>query len=426
MVGVATTGALVPLNTGDLDALTSDVGPAPGNLGLILELPDVSPDEVPTIAGLLADRIRAVPAMGRAIHREGRHLFWIDQPQPTQRIRVLDARNGDAALIQAARLLTTRLDLATPPWAIDLLVGDDGVSVVFVAHHVLTDGLHGLAMLAALADAPRNPGPPAAGSEANRQSPKPGERASRPQTEPAPQRGTGTRSRWPGPHLAPRTSLNRPTGPDRGITTHTIALNPLRSAAHRAAATVNDLLLVATSQAVAGELHRRGEHPRELMVWVPVATPPRRAAPAEVGNALGVMLVPVDLQAALSDRLAQVSAYTSRHKPGARHPTSVHAAHLISQASGHLGLAWFLNQHQRIGNTSLSTMRGPAAHLHLAGHPIRRIVPAASRAANVGVTFLALSYADNLTISIVHDPAQLPNTAPMLAELATTLEDLLN
>lgn len=425
MERVATPGALVPLSAGDLDVLTSDVGPAPANIGLLLELPHVGPDQVPTIAGVLAERIRGVPAMGRAIHRAGRHLFWIDQPQPTQQIRVLDVRGGDAALVQAARQLTTQFDLATPPWAIDLLVEDRGVSVVVVAHHVLTDGLHGLAMLTALTDAPHHPGP-----TATSQRPQPDDQAqpaSRTRTEPAPQRATGAPSRWRGPHLAPRTSLNRPTGPDRGITTHTIALQAVRSAAHRAEATVNDLLLVATSQAVANELHERGEHPRELLVWVPVATAPtaRRAAPGEAGNALGVMLVPVDLRAPLPDRLAQVSAYTRTRKPRARHPASMRAAHLISQASGRLGLAWALNQRQRIGNTSLSTMRGPAQDLHLAGHPIQRIVPAASRAANVGVSFLALSYADTLTISIVHDPTQLPDPAPMLATLATTLEHLL-
>jgi diacylglycerol O-acyltransferase / wax synthase len=422
---VAAPDAPIPLSDGDLDVLTSDVGPAPFNIGVLLELPDVGPDQVPTIAEVLADRIRAVPAMGRAIHRQSRHLFWIDQPhpQPLRHIRVLDARGGDAALDHAGRLLTTPLDLATPPWAIDLIVEDHGVSVVFVAHHVLTGGLHGLAMLTALTDCPQGPAPQ--GPRQRPQDGDPARLASGPSTDPAPQRAAGTPSRWRRPHLAPRTSLNRPTGPTRGITTHDIALQDVRSAAHRAHVTVNDLLLVATSQAVAGELGRRGEHPHELMVWVPVAPAPTpRDTPAETSNALGVMLVAVDLRAALPDRLAQVSAYTSRRKPSARQPASMRAAHLISQASGRLGLAWGMNQHQRIGNTSLSTMRGPA-ELHLAGHPIRRIVPAGSRAANVGVSFLALSYADTLTISIVHDPAQLPDPTPMLADLATTLQDLL-
>lgn len=410
--GVVTPAGSAPLRAGDLDVLTSDVGPAPPNLGLLLELPDAGPDQAPTIARVLAERITDMPAMRRTIHREGSHRVWIDEPQfrPAQNIRVLDVRGGAAALIESARLLTTRLDLTSPPWAIDVLVTENGVSVAFVAHHVLTDGVHGLAMLTTLADVP--PDPPSA-------TPAP-----RGQTALPPAPGT---IRWRGPRLAPRTSLNRPTGPDRGITTHDLALSAVRSAAHRADATVNDLLLVATSQAVAAELHRRGEYPRQLMVWVPVATAPTLgpAAPGDPGNALGVMLVPVDLRAALPDRLTAVSAYTKGHKPSARHPGQVRAAHLISQASGLLGLAWLLNQKQRIGNTSLSTMRGPAQSLQLAGHPIRRIVPAASRAANVGVSFLALSYGGTLTISIVHDPAQLSDPEPLRADLATTLDDLL-
>lgn len=412
MGSVATTGALVPLSAGDLDALTIDVGPAPGNIAVVLELPDATPDEGPTIAEVLADRVLKVPALRRAIHRDGRHLYWVDQtPQPERHIRVLDVGGSDP-LVHAGRLLTTRLDLATPPWAMNLLVHDHGVSVVFVAHHVLTDGLHGLAMLGSLADAREESGslPGAVGQSRVGVSPS--------ESSPRPRRRL--------PRLAPRTSLNQPTGPDRVITTHDIPLEDLRTAAHRADVTINDLLLVAISQAVAGELHRRGEHPRELRVWVPVAAPaaPGRAAPDEGGNALGVMLVPVDVGAPVPDRLAQVSAYTKQRKPGARQPTNLRAAHFVSQASGRLGLAWFMNQHQRIGNTSLSTMRGPAVQLRLAGHPIRRIVPAASRAANVGVSFIALSYAGTMTISIVHDPAQLPAPSALRADLADALGEL--
>jgi hypothetical protein len=400
-----------------LDALTIDVGPAPGNIAVVLELPDATPDEGPTIAGVLADRVRKLPALGRAIHRDGRRLYWVNRaPQPDRHIRVLDVSGSDP-LVHAGHLLTARLDLATPPWAMNLLVHDHGVSVVFVAHHVLTDGLHGLAMLASLADAHGDGGSPAADPAATSQPRQPGASI---------EHGAERRQRRRLPRLAPRTSLNQPTGPDRVITTHDIPLEDLRTAAHRAGVTINDLLLVAISQAVAGELHRRGEHPRELRVWVPVAAPtaPGRAASDEGGNALGVMLVPVDVGAAVPDRLVQVSAYTKRRKPGARQPTNLRAAHLISQASGRLGLAWFMNQHQRIGNTSLSTMRGPAAELRLAGHPIRRIVPAASRAANVGVSFIALSYAGTMTISIVHDPAQLPAPSALLADLADALEEL--
>ncbi|MCU0299425.1 MAG: WS/DGAT domain-containing protein [Candidatus Nanopelagicales bacterium] len=401
---MATTGALVPLSPGDLDTLTVDVGPAPANLAVVLELPDVTADQAPAIAAVLGDRIRAVPSLWRAIHRDGHHLFWVEHDaQPDQHLRIVDIQ-GDA-LLHAGHLLTQSLDLAEPPWHMTLLVGDRGVSIVFVAHHVLTDGLHGLAMLASLADAPNEQrsqpssmGPPPSASSRSRPLPR----------------------RRHLPRLAPRTSLNRPTGPDRVISTHDIALDALSSAAHEGEATINDLLLVAISEAVAGELRRRGEYPPELRVWVPVATG-AGAALTEAGNAVGVMLVPVDLLTSGAERLAAVSAYTKQRKPGARQPQNLRIAHAISQATGRLGIARMINQHQRIGNTSLSTMRGPTTTLRLAGHPIRRIVPAASRAANIGVNFIALSYAGTMTISVVHDPAQLPDPEPLLADLAAAL-----
>lgn len=400
---MATAAGLIPLSPGDLDALTVDVGPAPGNLEVVLELPGVSAGEAPRIVEVLADRIESMPALGRAVQREGRRLFWAHKkPRPDTHIRIVEIGGGEP-LVYAAQLLTRRIELSSPPWAITLLAGDAGIWVVFVGHHVLTDGLHGLAMLDALADAH------AAAHETRMQRPTP--------------RFAPARSRRR-LRLAPRTSLNRPTGPDRVIATYDIPLAALRDAAHRAEATVNDVLLVAISQAVASELHRRGEHPGELRVWVPVA----RSGPAsreQGGNALGVMLVPVDLTASPQDRLAQVSAYTTQRKVSARRPKSMRAAHLFSQVVGRLGLASLINQHQRIGNTSLSTMRGPAEPLHLAGHPIARVVPAASRAANIGVSFIALSYAGMMTISVVADPDQLSETRPMVADLAGALGELL-
>ncbi len=69
-------------------------------------------------------------------------------------------------------------------------------------------------------------------------------------------------------------------------------------------------------------------------------------------------------------------------------------------------------------------MRGPVTQLRLGGHRIRRLVPAASRAANVGISFIDLSYDGTLTISIVHDPAQLGDPAPLLADLEDVLVGL--
>ena len=58
---VTIAGSRVPLGPGDLDALTVDVGPAPGNLAVVLDMPDVTANHAPEIAELLADRIRGIP-----------------------------------------------------------------------------------------------------------------------------------------------------------------------------------------------------------------------------------------------------------------------------------------------------------------------------------------------------------------------------
>ena len=82
--------------------------------------------------------------------------------------------------------------------------------------------------------------------------------------------GVGSRP----PTLAARTSLNRPTGPRRRLTTVDVSLADVVTAAHRQSCTVNDLVLAAATGALSAVLHRRGERPTELVISVPVSAQP--------------------------------------------------------------------------------------------------------------------------------------------------------
>ena len=82
-----------------------------------------------------------------------------------------------------------------------------------------------------------------------------------------------------------------------------------------------------------------------------------------------------------------------------------------------LGLFRAMIDRQRLVNSFLTNMRGPAQPMRLAGVAIRRIAPVTIATGNVTVAFAALSYAGALTISVTVDPDQ----APELDDIAQTL-----
>ena len=76
-------------------------------------------------------------------------------------------------------------------------------------------------------------------------------------------------------------------------------------------------------------------------------------------------------------------------------------------------LCWFAS-HQRLVHTFVTNLRGPEDPLTFGGAAVRAIIPIPSTTGNVTVTFAALSYAGTLRITILSDPARMPD-APALA-----------
>ncbi len=83
-------------------------------------------------------------------------------------------------------------------------------------------------------------------------------------------------------------------------------------------------------------------------------------------------------------------------------------------------LRWFVN-HQRLVHTFATNLRGPTQPLTLAGAPLRAIIPIANTAGNVPVTFAALSYAGTLWLTVLSDPAHVPDVATLTAALRQEL-----
>ena len=72
-------------------------------------------------------------------------------------------------------------------------------------------------------------------------------------------------------------------------------------------------------------------------------------------------------------------------------------------------------------HTFVTNLRGPAEPVGLAGFRVRSLVPLVVTPGNAGVTFAVLSYAGELGITLVADPAIVPEQD----ELANHLADIL-
>ena len=422
--------------------LLTDRGDVPMNTGAVLLLDGDDGPTVPELQTILVDRVPTVPRLGQRVHRPppGCGLpVWVNATdfrlEDHVDCRELPHSTGLPGLLDlAAALVCERLTLERPPWRA-CLVTDPATgrvkALVLVVHHVMTDGLGGLAVLSALAD----PGLPTPVGGAP--CPRPSHRALA--LDAARQRvggvaglparlrgalaGLGELGAGSGlPHRAGGTSLTRRTSDRRRLSTVETPLTEVASAAHAADGTVNDVVLAAVAGALMRLLAERGERPGSLVVSVPVSD---RVAtdPDHLGNRTGVRPVRIPLIADDQTRLRAVVDIT-RAAAGSPRASSSGPLGVAFRLLARLGLfGWFVD-HQRLVDTLETNLRGPAERLHLGGHPVRAVIPMAVSPGNVGVSFDVLSYAGTLGITIVADPDVVPDLDQLTRLLSEALARL--
>ncbi len=338
-----------------------------------------------------------------------------------------------------ADLVTTRLDPRLPLWRAFLARDLPGhrSALVLVLHHVLADGLGGLAVLAALADG-------AAETARPLPLPDPGafpraapdvrdlaldtvrahlvELRGLPAALARGVRGLQELGLGHRPRLAVRTSLNQPSGGRRRLSVAAVPLADVAAAAHRAGGTVNDVVLTAVVGALRDTLAARGEHPEQMVVSVPVAARTRGDA-ARLGNEVGVRPVAVPTLPHHHERLAAVVRLTRAARTTTR-AASAAPLGLAFRALARAKVFQVFIERQRLVHTFETNLRGPSDPLFLGGHRITQIIPAAVSPGNVGVSFTVLSYAGELAVTVVADPEILPEQDRLTDSLASALDTL--
>ena len=84
---------------------------------------------------------------------------------------------------------------------------------------------------------------------------------------------------------------------------------------------------------------------------------------------------------------------------------------------------WFV-RHQRLVHTFVTNLRGPAERMAMLGVPIVDVILFTMISGNIPVAFAALSYADSVTVTIITDPAAMPDLEILRRALQAELDRL--
>jgi diacylglycerol O-acyltransferase len=429
-------------STADRAFLAMEGGGRAEQIGVALVL-DTGADgpDVATVTRLVGERLPAVPRLRQRLVSTPLGCggpIWVDDAHFDVRRHVRHVvcqSPGDeqAFLDTVLSVVAEPLPVDAPLWSVAVVTGraDGATSLVVVLHHVLADGVGGLAVLAALVD----PG----GADPAQPFPR-----ERPTVRVLARDAWRRRLRSPGrlpwwlrqvrrsfaaaggvvpPRAAP-CSLLRPTGPRRAIGVVAVDGRALRDAAHRFGATGNDALLAAVTGALQRVLAGRGEAVDAVVIAVPVSG--RRSDDgASLGNMVSPMLVTVPTTGDARSRLLAVSSQVKRHRSDASGPPPIALLGGLFRPLAALGgFRWYMRHQQRL-HTLVSHVRGPEEPVHLAGRRVRAAIPVAlSESGNITAYFEVLSYAGTLTVTAIVDPDQLPDLDVLLAGLRDELDVL--
>lgn len=435
--------AIERATSNDLTELATETATAPMQMAAVLRFEPAIAGEAITAA--LAERVATVPRLRQRLTRSSFGLgrpVWVDDEEFDIARHVVNrpwpkAIDRSAVLAVAAVAVVDPLPRDRPLWSATLITDTAGTchAIVVVVHHVLADGIGGLAVLEELMDhgpiqpARRFPMPPPSTAEQLADVVRSTVRllrsiptAVRTLRYAASELGGGRDHAKPSRTPA-RCSLNRPITRLRTISVAQVNLAALHATAHSHAATINDVLLTAIGGALHTALLQRGESPETLVMSVPVSSR-RQASATRLGNQVGVIPANVPVQGEPIARLAAIAGTTRAGSRTDGRGASAAILGIVFRALARIGLfQWFIS-HQRLVNTFVTNMRGPEDRLSFLGSTITDIIPVSPIAGNVTVAFAALSYAGTMTIAVIADPQTCSDADRIATELQNQLEYL--
>lgn len=420
---IAVTRVPVP----DLCCLWAETDASPMNIALVGTLDAATlVDEgggvsLALIRNFIAAHLAQAPMLRRVVRRtrpgQGRPV-WIDAAEFSIDQHVVLAQPGHAFadeqefLDWCARETVRPLDRSRPLWRISIVPGlpDRRLGFLVVVHHVVADGLRGVAMIAGLLDvdpagsamapAPWRPTPPPSGADLvsdNLRARAATVRSFRPAS--LRRRLVALRGlRAELPSRAPATVLGGDIGYGRQLVVVREPLESLRAAAHNVDCTINDLLLAAVTQGLREMLCSGGDCAGAVFL--------RASVPVGETNGRGSGMITVTLPVGTPDpdeRLRHIVAETSRRKQSPNEGV----AGIVSMPAtlARLGVLWARHTASTHINLYVTNVPGPPFPLYLAGAGLHDVVPLAPLVAGVRLSVTALSYAGVLSVALLADEA---------------------
>jgi WS/DGAT/MGAT family acyltransferase len=376
-------------------------------------------------------RLADVPELRRRIRHPGPLAgapLWTDDPDPRIERHVGEFRlpsgvdDEDALFRSIERLMAPPLDRSHPLWRVWFVTGlpDGRVALLFEVHHAMADGLSAMRLARALltdgaADGMRRP--PAAttsppwpelvidnvrrvSADARRLNTPATRRALRAAARSFRDGAAATRHE-------PRTGLNDQVGPRRWLAVQRLDARTARRVAKTHGGGANDVVLALVAGGLRAMIASRGVPLERLAprAGIAVGLPPS-ARGEDAGNHFGSYVIALPI--AEADPAARVRAL-------ARDRAHTKAT---QDVSGVTGVRVWTNRfpptrafmaHQHYINVMEALIPGPPRPIELLGAPVVDLIPIQPLGRNVGLTFLASTYAGRLTIAVRADPDRFPD-----------------
>lgn len=301
------------------------------------------------------------------------------------------------------------LDRSRPLWRLDVVTGlpDGRLGVLLVVHHVVADGLRGVAMIGSLLDNAPRPDPERVAAWHPR--PGPGLHDLAQDRVAAVLRRRRRRAalavlaalrsvRREQAVRTPATVLGGPIGRTRAISVIHLPLEALRAHAHALGCTINDLLLAAVTQGLRDLLTRRGECTDGLVL--------RATAPVGSvnGRRSGMIVVPLPVgNPDPEERLRLVVAETARRKQ--QPDEGIAGIVAMPRLLARLGVLWARRTASAHVNLYVTNVPGPTTPLYLGEARMKTAVPIAPLVAGVRMSVTAMSYDGALVVTFLADGA---------------------
>lgn len=217
------------------------------------------------------------------------------------------------------------------------------------------------------------------------------------------------------------TSLRGEVGISKAVAwTETFDLARVKSAAHAAGVTVNDVALCAVAGAVRNHLARHDGYAPDVRVILPVNLRPLdQPLPRELGNEFGLVFLrlPVSVDDPF-ERLAEVHRRTMALKASAEPQVSYRMLELTGQAP-YPAEQVLVELFTAKASGVVTNVPGPRIPVYLAGRRMRGMVAWPPESGGLGLGISIISYDGGLVIGLLSDERVVPDAQHLLADISS-------